>query len=154
MRFKSHVEALNKYIKECGNPFEEESQDLLTLTTKDIVNPPAIDTIKNISQNRKQQYEKFVKERFVQKTTALNEPIPQNRYILFKQHIPKTTSKGMVKLQAARNDRKLFSKLHIRCQNCNGNLNEFFQMKIRLAHHLLQMLASYDLELSPKCLIV
>ena len=99
---------------------------MLTLTTKDIVNSSAIDTIKNISQNGKQQYEKFVKERLVQKTTALIEPIPQNRYILFKHHTPKTTSKGTVKLQAARNDCKLFSKLYIGCQNRDGNPNEFF----------------------------
>ena len=32
----------------------------------------------------------------------------------------------MVKLQAVRNDCKLFSKLYIGCENRDGNLNEFF----------------------------
>ena len=51
-----------KYLKEIGNPFEEESQDLLTLTTKDIVNPLAVDTVRNVLKRGELQYKIFVSE--------------------------------------------------------------------------------------------
>jgi len=67
LRFKNHVEALFEFIKECGNPFEEESQDLLTLTTQDIVHQSSISTVRNVASYGKQQYEKFVQERPIER---------------------------------------------------------------------------------------
>lgn len=78
MRFKNHVEAIFELINECGNLFEEDSQDLLTLTTQDIIHLSSINTIRHVEDNGKQQYEKFMKERLIQRTTTLHDTTPQN----------------------------------------------------------------------------
>ena len=78
MRFKNHVEALFELINEYGNLFKEDSQDLLTLTTQDIIHLSSINTIRHVEDNGKQQYEKFMKEGLIQRTTTLHDTTPQN----------------------------------------------------------------------------
>ena len=89
LRFKNHVEALFELVNERGNPFEEDSQDLLTLTTQDIIHPSSIKIIRHVEDHGKQQYEEFVKERLIQRTTPLHETIPQNQFTLLNILHPK-----------------------------------------------------------------
>ena len=49
--------------EEVGNPFEDESADLLVLNTKDIVSTEVVDTVKNITHIGQRQYDEFARER-------------------------------------------------------------------------------------------
>ena len=45
--FAQYVSSLVRVIEELGNPFEEESQDLIVLDTKEIANPAVVQTVRN-----------------------------------------------------------------------------------------------------------
>ena len=45
--FAKHVHSLVAVIEEFGNPFEEESQDLIILDTKEIADAAVVETVRN-----------------------------------------------------------------------------------------------------------
>lgn len=49
-----------------GNPFLEESQDLLVLDSRDIMNSSVADTVRKVESLGAQQYKSFVEERLEQ----------------------------------------------------------------------------------------
>ena len=51
-----------------GNPFVEESDDLLVLDTRNILDASVVETIKMIEELGKTQYEAFVTERLEKRT--------------------------------------------------------------------------------------
>ena len=126
-RFKIHVEALVDTMSGPGNPFAEESKDLISLSTKDIADPATVKTLYEVKDIGKSQYESFVKERLVEQTKSCTESITHNKLTLFKDrktvlHTPSSTAK----LRSAKSDCQLFARLYIGCQNRGGNLDEFF----------------------------
>ena len=55
-------------IEEMGNPFLEESEDLLVLDIRNLVDSSVAETIHKIEDVGKQQYENFVSERLEKRT--------------------------------------------------------------------------------------
>ena len=66
-----------------GNPFSDESNDLLVLDTKDLADPTVISTMRKLEKAGKQQYETFVNERLVTQSRPVNDPIKRNNFPLF-----------------------------------------------------------------------
>lgn len=62
--FVKEVRSLVSTFEEMGNPFEEDSEDLLALDTKDIMDTAVVETVKNVVKIGQDQYREFVKERF------------------------------------------------------------------------------------------
>lgn len=60
-RFSEDVYSLVNVIEELGNPFQEESMDLIVLHTKEIVSPEAVKTVQNVHQNGLDQFKAFYK---------------------------------------------------------------------------------------------
>ena len=60
--FARDVRSLVAVIEKLGNPFEEDSQDLLVLDTKEIADPAVIETVRNAKQIGQDQFEAFSKE--------------------------------------------------------------------------------------------
>jgi len=56
------VRSLVGVIEELGNPFEEESQDLVILDTKNIAGPAAVETVINAKRIGQEQFEAFTRE--------------------------------------------------------------------------------------------
>lgn len=50
--FVKDVQSLVAVTEELGNPFEEDSLDLLVLETKDIADPAVIETVRTVKQIR------------------------------------------------------------------------------------------------------
>lgn len=66
--FLKDVKSLVATINEKGNPFEERSANLLVLHSRDIVNHSgALETVQNILEVGKTQFNDFVTERFIKK---------------------------------------------------------------------------------------
>ncbi|KAK3747214.1 hypothetical protein QZH41_014645, partial [Actinostola sp. cb2023] len=61
--FVKEVKALIDAVEELGNPFREDSGELLVLDTKDIMPKEVVDSVKNIEKLGHDQYTAFVKER-------------------------------------------------------------------------------------------
>ena len=81
--FARDVHSLVAVIEELGNPFEEDSQDLLVLDTKEIADPAVIETVRNAKQIGQDQFEAFSKECIVDRTKSIKEAIHRNKLPLF-----------------------------------------------------------------------
>ena len=62
------VKALVTSMEDLGNPFMEESKELLVLDTKEIVSSEALTTLREIEAIGKRQSDNFTKECLVQRT--------------------------------------------------------------------------------------
>ena len=120
------MDSLVETIDDMGNPFEEQSEDLLCLATKEIADPSVAPQCKNVRAIGKSQYDAFVDERLGTKGKSLRDPISKNKLPLMKHRPQRTAPKDKMTLQSAKNNCQLFSKLYIGCQNRDANLKEFF----------------------------
>ncbi|QQP50076.1 Hypothetical protein FKW44_010957, partial [Caligus rogercresseyi] len=77
--FVRDVSSLVGVIVEMGNPFEEESHDLLILDSKDIAGPAAVETVMNAKKIGQEQFEAFTRECLLDRTKAVDDPIPRNK---------------------------------------------------------------------------
>ena len=114
-------------IEELGNPFEEDSQDLLVLDTKEIADPAVIETVRNAKQIGQDQFEAFSKECIVDRTKSIEEAIHRNELPLFATKRGPKIPKGNQQVKSLKNDVALFARLYIGCQTRDGNLEEFFR---------------------------
>ncbi len=57
--FANHVRSLVAVIEEFGNPFEEESQDLLVLDTNVIADAAVVETVRNAKKIGQKQFDAF-----------------------------------------------------------------------------------------------
>lgn len=64
--FRKNVCSLVNVMEELGNPFEEESKDLLVLDSKEIADPSAVETVKKAQKIGQQQSQAFTKECLVE----------------------------------------------------------------------------------------
>ena len=63
--------------------FKEESNYLLDLDTRDVLGSGIVETVNNIEKIGKEQYESFIKERFVERSVSLSKPITIYKNSLF-----------------------------------------------------------------------
>jgi len=63
--FTKNVQSLVEVIEEMGNPFLEESKDLLRIDTKDIIDPAVASSVNQAESLGNQQYKTFIAERLL-----------------------------------------------------------------------------------------
>jgi hypothetical protein len=85
-----------------------------------------VETVNTIVKLGQEQYETFIKERFVERSKPISDPITKNKLSLFSRPDEKTKPKQKTQIAALRDDCSLFSRLYIACQSRDGNLSEFF----------------------------
>ena len=125
--FARDLRSLVVVIEELGNPFEEDSQDLLVLDTKEIADSAVIETFRNAKQIGQDQFEAFSKECIVGRTKSIEEAIHRNKLPLFATKRGPKIPKGNQQVKSLKNDVALFARLYIGCQTRDGNLEEFFR---------------------------
>lgn len=86
--FQKQVKALCTTFVEMGNPFLEESKDLLVLDTRDIVDTSVAETVRKIEELGKTQFKAFVADRLEKQTVSLFEPMKRNNLALFSSPPP------------------------------------------------------------------
>ena len=143
--FANEVRALVQVIKDLGNPFLEDSGDILVLDTKGILDQAVAKTFREIEKLGQDQYDSFVTQRLIERTTPLSDPIPKNRLILFSRPPTRTPSKATQMVASLKSDSALFSRLYIACQTCDGDLETFSSMKTMHIRQLYLNLEKYDL---------
>ena len=137
--FLKDVQSLTLVLQDMGNPLLEESNDILVLDTKYIMES-VTGTVRKVETIGQEQYSTFVDERLSKCVTPVSDPLPKNKLPLFSRPAVKAPSKGKLQLQSMKSDCNLFSPLYLDCQ---GNIIFFMVMwinysltKIMLAHHL------------------
>lgn len=83
-RHKEDLSSLKRKLSYLGNPFAEESEELLCLSTKDVANTEVVNKVMHAKETGKAQYFQFVNERLLQRTKPLSDPIRLNRVALFR----------------------------------------------------------------------
>lgn len=124
--FAQDVRSLVAAFEEMGNPFQETSEDLLTLDTKDIMNIEVVNTIKIARDIGNDQFKRFIADRIQSNTKSIMDKITRNNLPLFKNQQPKKASKSQEQISSLKKDCQLFSRLYIGCQSREGDLKEFF----------------------------
>ena len=127
--FLKEVKALVTVLEEMGNPFLEQSQDLLVIETRDIVDTQVADAVRRIITLGEEQYTEFVTQRLERCTTPITHPLPKNKLPLFSRPPVKSKTKEKAQLAALKSDCGLFSRLYISCQTRDGDINHFFPRK-------------------------
>ena len=125
--FAHDVKSLTDVIDDMGNPFSENSSDLLVLDTRDIADPAIIDSIRQVEKLGTDQHEVYVQERLIAKTKNINEPIPRNKLALFRCPPIREHTKSKQQLVSLKNDCSLFSRLYIASQIRDGDMEQFFE---------------------------
>jgi hypothetical protein len=125
--FASKVRALVQVIKDLGNPFMEDSGDLLVLDTRDIPDQAVAKTFRGIEKLGQDQYDSYVTQRLVERTTPLSDTIPKNRLALFSRPPTRTPSKATQMVASLKSDCALFSRLYTACQTRDGDLENFIK---------------------------
>ena len=124
--FARDVKALTSVIQEMGNPFCENSTDLLVLDSRDLTDAAVIDTVRKIEELGQDQYDTYVSERLVNQTKHIDEPITRNKLPLFCRPAVREKSRPQQQIASLKNDCSLFSRLYIASQIREGDLDEFF----------------------------
>ena len=106
--FFEQVTALVSYFEESGNPFLEANSDIISLDTKDIADSAMRKTVDEIKRIGQEQFDTFVEETFIHRTTPLYDSIPRNKLVLFYSQDKKAQPKGKTELAFAKNDTALF----------------------------------------------
>ncbi len=119
------MQSLTEVIEELGNPFLEDSEDLL-VDSRNIVDTALSDTFKDIEQLGLDQYETYVEERLVKQTKAIADPIKRNNLHLFSRPPVHKKSSKQLQLLSLKNNCSHFSRLYIASQTRNGDLDDFF----------------------------
>ena len=83
-RFVSNTKNVVEAIEEMGNPFLDDSSDLVALDTKLIMSETVVNNMQAAEQLGKTQYEAFVDERISGSSKPFYDPIQKNNMTLFK----------------------------------------------------------------------
>lgn len=124
--FARDVRSLTKVIGEMGNPFCDDSKDLLVLDSRDLADPAVINTVREIEKLGQEQHHSYVHERLVNQTKPITDTIKRNNLPLFSRPPVRIKSRTQLQVSSLKNDCSLFSRLFIASQIRDGDLDEFF----------------------------
>ena len=120
--FLKDVQSLTVVLQDMGNPFLEESNDLLVLYTKDIMES-VTGTVRKVETIGQEQYSKFVDERLSTCVTP-QRSIAQEQITTLQP--PSSESTFERKLQSMKTDCNLFAQIYLPCQARDGDVDQFF----------------------------
>ena len=109
------VIALSEVIEEMGNPFNDETNDLRILDSRDVIDNDIKDKMLNLPMLGQNQYDQYVQERLVTKSVNIDEPLKKNRVSIFKKSKASVRANAQQKFQYLQNDCSLFSRLYVSC---------------------------------------
>ena len=117
------VGKLTNILQDMGNPFQEESSDLLTLDTKDIAHQSVHELISTNYERGRDRFLEFMKGLESQEQLLFYKSLKKNKLNFFKQECVAIDNKH----KALKEDCHLFSQLFISCQSRQCDLCEFFK---------------------------
>ena len=123
--FAGQIQAVVSVMEDMGSPFEEESQDLLRLHTKDIMDEQSVECLTTLASKSQEQYATFVDEQLRINTKPITATITRNKVVLFNVQ-SKRSNKSGDKVSLLKSESSLFASLYVACQTRKGDLNNFF----------------------------
>ena len=117
-----------------GNPFLEKLGDLLVLNTHDIADSKVAQTVRNIEQIGKSQYQENVKNSLEKKTKPLADPIKQNKLYLSSRQELRIDTKDKQQISSLKQNCSQFSLLFVSCMSVMVTLMSVFVMRTKHTH--------------------
>ena len=107
-----------------GNPFLDQSDELLTLDLANVMDQSVVETVRTIEALGKEQFQSYYKFVLVDCTTSIHEPIKRNNLPLFKRPKLNQKPKQSRVIENLKNDVSLFSRLYIVAKNrdCDAHI--------------------------------
>jgi len=116
--FLKNVQSVIRMMEDFENSFEDDSQDMLVLDTKEIAaQPGAADAVFRAHKVGQVPFDNFVRERLVERTKSTEDAIHRNKLKIFSQPASKPQAKGKQHRMTWTS-----SRLYVRCQNRDGKL--------------------------------
>ncbi len=83
--FQTDVRGLVTVLEDMGNPFLDDSEELLVIDTRDVMDTAVAETVRKVESLGEEQYKRFVGERLELPvyTKTVTEILPKNRLPLF-----------------------------------------------------------------------
>ena len=122
---KKQVKALITSFNTLGNPFKEDSDDILVLDTKEFASTQVVATVNRIGNAGQEQFKVFVEERLLKHKNKVTDVIKLNKFTLFSNP-RKSSSKEKLAIASIKAELCPVSNSHIFCKVSQGNLEEFF----------------------------
>jgi hypothetical protein len=113
-------------FQELGNPFTEDSKDLIVLDTKEVMGENAATSLQTVKAIGQSQYDTYVAERLEKRVTPVSDIIPRNNMTLFHKTSPSKQSRTSHQIRTLKSNCELFGRMYISCQSRNGDMDEFF----------------------------
>ena len=117
-RFAADTKALVVAFLETGNPFEEDSDEIIILDTKEVLSEDISRSIMCAHEEGKKQHSAFVKECLESQAVAFHEPIKMNKILLPSNRHKKQRSKYV---DSTKDDMHLPGQQYISLQVREGN---------------------------------
>ena len=126
-RFLRDMKYLISPIYDMGNPFCENSSDLLVFDTRYVADKTVAHGIHTIENIGHKQYDAYVRERLIDQVRPISDPIKRNNIPLFTTTTPRRVKFiSQQQVSSLKNDCSLFSRLYLASQIRNGDLDDFF----------------------------
>ena len=98
-------------ILEYRNPFEEEEQNLVHITSRHVLDDVATKSVKDVKRIGEDQYTAFVNERLINRRTSLYNTLKRNDLSLFRQKHLLKMSKLKQKIATLNPERRLYANM-------------------------------------------
>ena len=128
IRFAKQVTSMVDAILNAGNPFSSGECEMIRLHSREVMPDESVTCLKDLQARGEREYNgAFVKDRLVDRTTAVSELIQRNKVTLFNEQPIKFKPKGKEMISELKSEASLFSRLYVSCQRRDGNMDEFFR---------------------------
>ena len=131
-------------ILEYRNPFEEEEQNLVHITSRHVLDDVATKSVKDVKRIGEDQYTAFVNERLINRHTSLYDMLKRNGLSLFRQKHLLEMSKSKQKIATLNSERHLYANLYVACQLKEGDQTTSLPTKIRLSQSQYQSMVNFE----------
>ncbi len=111
-------------MEKMGNPFCDDSKDLLVLDSRDLADPANINVVRQIEKLGQEQHDSFVHERLINQTKPITDPIKRSN-LLFSRPPVREKPRTQLPVSSLKNDCYLFSRLLIASQIRDGDFGLF-----------------------------
>ena len=129
--FQQQVNNLCDVIKCMGNPFLDDFPELVTLDSRDCVDPEVAESFRGLESTGKVQYQAFIKDVVTARTKTILDTIKKNNLSLFKRSGKKKSTNQGKKIKVLANNVALFAQLYVAMQSRDGDLDDFFSHEVQ-----------------------
>ena len=111
--FHQQVKTLCDVVRRTGNPFLDNFPELLTLDSRDCADVSVVESIKKLDKLGQEQYQKYVTDVILNRSSSIQNPIKKNNLPLFRKNSKKVPSNQGKKIAVLKSNLNLFAQLYV-----------------------------------------